>query len=104
MKTIYMVITHIHKDTNLEGKVVENMRLYDTLPKANILTSASLIFDLFNGKVIKNRFEEENDNPFIDYVSRYREEIGKFIAAWAQASPENMAAAKAMFGGGNNDE
>lgn len=100
----YMVITHrqkpakgVHTNTKVTDEatrweVTENMVILDRPPSSSKSASASLVMDLLEGKVLKNRFagEVSDTEIFTRYFEQYREDITEALKEWALRSPENL--------------
>lgn len=115
-KTVYMMITHVmkpikgaasHKKSVAENpdnwETTENMIISDSVPRKK-LYEASVVLDLLNAKVLKNRFELDDSQLFREYVDRYRTDIGEALREWALQSPENNARVREAMLLGKKDE
>jgi len=104
--SVFMVITHITKPiagANMSRKetaanpdsweTTESMILVDRVPKNKVYT-ASIILDLLNGKVIKNRFDVADATVFREYMNRYSEDVTDALKMWGAKSPANFARLK----------
>jgi hypothetical protein len=98
----FLVITHIKtpakgQRTNLQGwtkdaewDTHESMKVVDRL-NTKTLTSASIILDILDEKVVKNRYDNiPNQEIFDEYVKKYVEDIQEGLIAWVRGSPENL--------------
>lgn len=106
--SVYMVISHIQRpaaglNMNKRGvagnpdnwETFENMALVDRVKKAQ-LQQASVIIDLLNGKVLKNRFETSDTQTFAEYVDRYQEDVTEALKLWGSRDPANYKKLKAL--------
>jgi hypothetical protein len=78
-KNIYIVITHIQQPPNDEGKVgvSERCEFVDNL-KNRHRSTASVILDYLNEKVVKNRSEEGSYPEFVKYLEKnYPQQMGE---------------------------
>jgi hypothetical protein len=107
-KSVFLVINHItrvakgvasHKKSAANNpdnyEVHENMILADRVSKANQI-SASVIIDLLNGKVLKNRFSVDSTQVFKEYVDKYQTEIGDALRRWGTQNPDNYKKLKGL--------
>ena len=84
------------KGWGTDGKwdVNESMVIVDRI-KSRHQQEATIILDILEGKVIKNRFDEAGDGKvFAYYFERYKDDITKAIQDWARKSPDNLARLK----------
>lgn len=107
-KSVFLVINHItrvaqgvktHKkgeSTNPDNyEVHESMILADRVSKANQVSS-SIIIDLLNGKVLKNRFSVSDTDVFKEYVDKYQAEIGDALRRWGSQKTDNYQKLKGL--------
>lgn len=69
------------RNSKTEVRVDERAYIYERLKWRDEI-EASIIIDLLNAKVLKNRFGKPDDDVFKHYVAEYKQEIGKYLAAW----------------------
>lgn len=99
----FMVVTHIQRpakgvntskagwsNADTEWDVSENMVIVDRV-KTNQMNMASVILDLLEGTVVKNRFGDRNTEVFKAYFGRYQQEIIEALKTWGLKDPANRA-------------
>jgi uncharacterized protein with ATP-grasp and redox domains len=98
----FLVITHIQtpekgQRTNLHGwtkdaewATHESMKIVDRL-NTKTLTTASIILDILDEKVVKNRYDSiSNTEIFDEYIKKYLEDVQEGMIAWVRGNPENF--------------
>lgn len=112
----FLVITHVQRpnkkiDTRKAGwstpetewDVSENMIVVDRI-KMHQMNQASVILDLLHGKVVKNRFGENDIAVFKAYFDRYQQDIVEALKTWGRKNPENHAALTAASEEGKDEQ
>lgn len=99
----YMFITFIQRPSpgsktndptwkeNGTWEVTEKMVISD-YPKSRMMLEASVVIDLLNTKVVKNRNGDLSDVSCNEYFARYYVEIVEALKVWAKKRPENLDA------------
>lgn len=100
-RSVYLIVTHVTRlakgiNSNQKGvssnpdnyETFENMILSDRVPN-RMNREASVIIDLLNGKVVKNRFGATDTETFRAYVDRYQADIGAALRKWGIQNPDN---------------
>lgn len=112
----FLVITHVQRpsksiDTRKAGwstpdtewDVSENMIVVDRI-KTHQMNQATVILDLLHGKVVKNRFGDNNTAVFKAYFDRYQQDIVEALKTWGRKNPENHAALTEASEEGKNEQ
>jgi hypothetical protein len=107
-KTVYLYVTHITRlsknvASNKKGNATnpdnwetfENMAITDRENK-KMLISASVVLDLVNGKVIKNRFDVPDTEIFKEYFDRYKDDITSALKQWMAMDNKNYERLKTL--------
>ncbi|MNR94406.1 hypothetical protein D3C72_254810 [compost metagenome] len=120
-RSVYLAVTHVTRlakgiHSNKKGvstdpdnwETLENMVITDNVNK-RLMTMATVVIDLLNGKVIKNRFADQHSDAetFRSYVDRYQADIGAALKKWGTQDPENYKKLKGLAGpttGASDDE
>lgn len=92
-KRPFLVIIHreVPNATSRLLESYEDMIIVDRVTH-NHLTRATLVIDILNGKIVKNRnIGGTEEEIFQTYISRYEEDIRESIEVWGRSSPENLA-------------
>ena len=96
----YMVIRHRMVPSKLNPSVtetIEEMVISDRISN-NQLDSATIIIDILNAKIIKNRDLIGSQEDLVSkYIDRYNVDVQGALSDWARQSPENAAAIAAIF-------
>ena len=115
-KSVFLIISHISRlvkgvDASKKGvstnpdnyETFENMVISDKVARKHIL-SASVVIDLLNGKVLKNRHSVDDTSTFREYVDRYQQDIGAALRSWAAMNPDNYKKLKGIAGSAAGDQ
>lgn len=107
-KTVYLYVSHITRlsknvASNKKGNATnpdnwetyENMTIVDREHK-KLLLSSSVVLDLVNGKVIKNRFDLPDTEIFKEYFDRYKDDITAALKQWMAMDNKNYERLKTL--------
>lgn len=109
-RSVFLVVSHVTRlakgiHSNKKGvatnpdnwETLENMVITDNVNK-RLMTMASVVIDLLNGKVVKNRFADQHSDTetFQSYVDRYQADIGVALKRWGSQDPNNYLKLKGL--------
>lgn len=101
-KTLYLIVRHIIKARKGDNNhVTENVVVAERL-KMRDEREATVIIDLFNGKVVKDRQARDSVEVFTYYVDRYQSLITKTTREWINQSESNLDTIKRVVDGVSN--
>lgn len=109
MSNLYLVATEIyrprsHMRTTKSGwhehpgawEVSEQVKIIDGSLKTRVYSEASIIIDLVNNKVLKNRGSDEDKAVSAYYMKKYQDNIKQSLLVWSHKNPKNLNTLKEM--------
>ena len=116
MKSVYLLIEHIYRPnpvarTNKPGwhlkenawNISERVKIVDGSLKSNQLRDPTVIIDLINNSVLKNRSDDTNETLLPFYLDKYKEDIKYSLMAWSAKDPANLAKLREIKDGTETD-
>lgn len=64
-----------------QWETIEQVKYFDDINKRAIINEATIIIDIFDRKIIKNRYGND-DNVVEHYLSQYKKETAEAIQNW----------------------
>lgn len=116
MSKLYLVINEIfrpnsHVRTNRAGwheqpnawNVAERVSIVDGTLKQRVLAEASVVIDLVDSSVLKNRGGDDAKALSAHYLGKYQEEVQQALLLWSLKDPRNMAKLRELSNGNETD-
>lgn len=116
MSKLYLVVNEIfrpnsHVRTNRAGwheqpnawNVAERVSIVDGTLKQRVLAEASVIIDLVDSSVLKNRGSDDDKAIAAHYLEKYQEEVQQALLLWSLKDPRNMAKLRELSNGNETD-